>query len=275
MDVREKVSAVLGAIGVAGVVLGIAYVVHYASATIKPTSPKISSITIAAKDVLQLEGTIMDAARIRALKEAIEKKVKKNDVLEKEDIKALRRRYADMPGLHREIIKRVKRGDSNILIRINSGGGQVTTGMRLVHLMHAAQRQGVKFTCVVDTRAASMALVIFSECDSRFATFGSSILWHSAATYTNEKMNEFTIAKLQKEILKLNRALWVKTKKYFSNAYWTKHFKASDWIDVSEIESKNDEFLHVIRNLKVTGIVVKPKIIKKKGKVNGKIKIKR
>ena len=76
----------------------------------------------------------------------------------------------------------VKRGYSEIFIKINSPGGGLKTTERMMQAINVAQYHGVEFTCVVDGMAASAATVILSQCDNRYAIFGSGILWHSMLT---------------------------------------------------------------------------------------------
>jgi ATP-dependent protease ClpP protease subunit len=65
-----------------------------------------------------------------------------------------------------------------VTIVINSPGGYVSSGMQFVTAMRLLQRRGVLLRCVVPTAAASMAFIIFNECDERYAFQTSSLLWH-------------------------------------------------------------------------------------------------
>lgn len=67
-------------------------------------------------------------------------------------------------------------GDRVILI--NSEGGSVKEGEKIIHMMETEQRSGVKITCVVLGSAYSMAFNILTRCDRRYATARSFLLFH-------------------------------------------------------------------------------------------------
>lgn len=68
-----------------------------------------------------------------------------------------------------------------INIVINSPGGSVFAGIQMVEAIHIAQNRGVKVRCAVSTMAASMAFIILSECDERYAFSNSLLLFHPAS----------------------------------------------------------------------------------------------
>ena len=72
---------------------------------------------------------------------------------------------------------------SPISIIINSPGGSVLAGLQLVEAIHVAQNRGVSINCAVTTLAASMAYVILSECDKRYAFNNSLLLFHPARAF--------------------------------------------------------------------------------------------
>jgi ATP-dependent protease ClpP protease subunit len=64
-------------------------------------------------------------------------------------------------------------GASEIFLDIDSGGGSVGAGLKIIEAMHASQ---VKLTCTVTGLAGSMAHVILSQCDKRVMVAGRSVL---------------------------------------------------------------------------------------------------
>jgi len=70
-----------------------------------------------------------------------------------------------------------------INIIINSPGGSVPAGLQLVEAVHVAQSRGVKVRCAVTTLAASMAYILLSQCDERFALANSLLLFHPARAF--------------------------------------------------------------------------------------------
>lgn len=73
-----------------------------------------------------------------------------------------------------------KENKKPINILINSPGGSVPAGLQLVEAMHIAQARGVKIRCAVTTLAASMAYVVLSQCNERYALSNSLLLFHPA-----------------------------------------------------------------------------------------------
>lgn len=65
-----------------------------------------------------------------------------------------------------------------ITLVIDSYGGYVSSGLRLITAMQIAQSQGVQFRCVVTGAAMSMAFGIYASCDERYALEYSGLLWH-------------------------------------------------------------------------------------------------
>lgn len=73
-----------------------------------------------------------------------------------------------------------KESKKPINILINSPGGSVPAGLQLVEAMHVAQARGVKVRCAVTTLAASMAYIVLSQCDEKYALANSLLLFHPA-----------------------------------------------------------------------------------------------
>lgn len=78
-----------------------------------------------------------------------------------------------------QIEKFQKQGKADLWIRINSNGGEVFQGMRLVQ---AVEQFDGKVTCVVDTRALSMGFFFLESCDTRLATKRSLFMAHGPSS---------------------------------------------------------------------------------------------
>lgn len=175
------------------------------------------------------------------------------------------RKFVDMPAKTKQLIELVKQGKKNITIQLHSGGGLMEVGMEFVAAMRGAQRRGVDITCVVDNHAMSMALIIFSECDNRYATFGSKVMWHSIAMQGMFKLNQFKASEIFNYMLAKNEEVWASTRIHFMPWYFVEHFKEETILDVSEVEREGIGYLRVIDKLTITD---KPKpVVKKKKKV--------
>ncbi len=65
----------------------------------------------------------------------------------------------------------------NPIIYIDSGGGSVMDGERLIHQMKYLQNEGIKVTCIAN-KAYSMAFHIFEMCDYRYIMEYSTLMSH-------------------------------------------------------------------------------------------------
>lgn len=68
------------------------------------------------------------------------------------------------------------------LVLINSPGGFIDAGQRIIDRMTKEQAQGVRQVCVVTGEAHSMAFNILTHCDVRIAYPGAKMLVHKVAT---------------------------------------------------------------------------------------------
>lgn len=78
----------------------------------------------------------------------------------------------------KQLTKLTKKSKKPIYLYIDSPGGGVTAGLYFIHNMEKAKAQGIKFICVVDSIAASMAFQYLTHCDTRYAHKFSGMLWH-------------------------------------------------------------------------------------------------
>lgn len=186
-------------------------------------TPKVVELN---PDVIVLEGTIYKA----------------------DTIGLFRKKAANIVKAKKKLVNLVRGGAGEVHIKINSGGGLMDPGMKFVHTMRAAQYVGVRFICVVDGRAMSMALIIFSECDERYATFGSEIMWHSIAMIGRMHINDAKAREMLSFFEIKNEEVWAKTRNHFWPWYFTKHFRAETKLDVSVVEKESFGYLKVIRN---------------------------
>ncbi len=158
------------------------------------------------------------------------------------------RPFVHMPDLTQQLVKLVRGGNTEISLSIDSGGGLMREGMEFVHTMREARLMGVKFTCVVEGRAMSMALIIFSECDNRYAVFGSKIMWHSIAQNRSfVRLNEQNTSQILEFFKAKNEQVWAPTRIHFLPWYFTEHFTKETILSASEVERNSIRYLRVIR----------------------------
>lgn len=65
-----------------------------------------------------------------------------------------------------------------VQVYINSPGGIIRYGIKFLGVMRRAQYRGIKIQCVVGHMAASMAFILLSQCDERYALRTSLLLFH-------------------------------------------------------------------------------------------------
>lgn len=146
----------------------------------------------------------------------------------------------------------VRSGASEVKILINSPGGIQEDGMELVEEIWNAQYLGVNVVCIVDGMAASMAVIILSECDKRYAVYGSTIMWHSAAQFIMfSSLNERDAASLADRLQVINDTIWKSTRIFFWPWYFIKHYEDESFIPVTDIERNGFGYLRVLRNIEV------------------------
>lgn len=238
-------AVILIALVFGGIYLGAiySYKSHYLNKEVPATVSSKHSETII------IDGTIFDVRLLQGLS------------FSKEDVRKMygMRKIVHMPAKTAQLINLVKAGTKEITIKLNSGGGLMNVGMQFVRAMKGAQARGVTITCVVDNHAMSMALIIFSECDNRYATFGSNIMWHSIAMTGNMSVNEFRALELYEYMKAQNQKVWANTRAHFFSNFFHKHFKNETIIDVSEIEQVGIGYLRVINKLIITDVPSKNK----------------
>lgn len=67
------------------------------------------------------------------------------------------------------------------VIRINSGGGAVIHGQKIINLMEEEKKIGIRQICIVTGDAGSMAFNILTHCDVRLTVHKSRFMFHKIA----------------------------------------------------------------------------------------------
>ena len=131
-----------------------------------------------------------------------------------------------------EINRLAELSDEPIELLINSPGGAVLPGMIFVDAMRAAKSEGIIFKCTSVVMAASMAYVIYSECNERYALANTRLLFHPISISTGgSRVQELivdldeTIAEEKAIMEKLQKDLGLDWRKfhrhYFSETFWS------------------------------------------------------
>lgn len=156
-----------------------------------------------------------------------------------------------MPLRTQRLLQMIKNGEDHIYIRINSPGGFMKEGMEFVSVMREGQSLGVAFTCVVDGDAMSMALIIFSECDNRYAVIGSRLMWHSMGIMLMQHVNQDSVSGLLNFMTIKNEEIWAPTRIHFMPWYFIEHFSKETIHSATDLEQNGFRYLRVIRNYEV------------------------
>ena len=93
-----------------------------------------------------------------------------------------------------------------ITVTIDSPGGSVYAGLRMLDAIRNAERAGTSVICTADGIAASMAAVLLENCTSRLMTKRSAIMFHGVST-GGIGGNEAEIRRIAQFMGELNRFL--------------------------------------------------------------------
>ena len=80
-------------------------------------------------------------------------------------------------------LKKVDKFHKRIYIVIDSNGGQVDSGLKMVKEINSWKALGVTVNCVVNGNAMSMAFYFLIGCDNRYITENSKLMWHNPTVY--------------------------------------------------------------------------------------------
>lgn len=146
------------------------------------------------------------------------------------------------------IDKMSRESSDPIYLLINSPGGSVYAGMTFVDAMKAAKERGVQFYCASQVMAASMAFTFLNECQNRYATFNTRLLFHPVSVSTKGSRVHELIVDLEstmKEEKKFMRELkesmglsWETfNKNYYAETFWAAGILAEEtrrrgWITI-------------------------------------------
>lgn len=123
----------------------------------------------------------------------------------------------------------------NIDILIDSGGGYVISGFRIIDIIKEYQSYGYKFKCTVRFKAMSMAFTILQTCDKRVSKIYSLFMQHES--YPKGWLSrEFDVIRFRHELKKLDINVAVYYTQYvmreaYFNALVALSIGAVDYID--------------------------------------------
>ena len=77
-----------------------------------------------------------------------------------------------------QALKSFQNSSAPVTVYLDSPGGSVYHGLKVIHEMEKMRANGTKFVCLVDSMAASMAFQFLIHCDTRYVFRFSAMLWH-------------------------------------------------------------------------------------------------
>jgi ATP-dependent Clp protease protease subunit len=152
-----------------------------------------------------------------------------------------------------KIHKMALESNEPIYMLLNSPGGMVLPGMVFVDAMKAAQARGVRFICLSNVMAASMAFIIYSECDERYARKNTRLLFHPMSMSTSgsrlqELATDLTQAvqeerRVEDRLRKIMKLKWRQFHPhYFAETFWQAE-------QLLKYTGESNRFLTVINNV--------------------------
>lgn len=87
-----------------------------------------------------------------------------------------------------------------LVVVIDSSGGDVAAGKKMIDALDAERKGGTKIVCVVQHRAHSMAFNIFTRCDVRLAVKGSIMLVHKVRQFPGAALTAEQCRSLAEEL---------------------------------------------------------------------------
>lgn len=92
-------------------------------------------------------------------------------------------------------------------ISIDSPGGSVENGYKMIHTLEKAQKAGIVSNCTVDTSAYSMAAALLQSCTHRYMTARASIMFHAIQIRSEARMSQQELENLAAMVKVDNEAL--------------------------------------------------------------------
>jgi ATP-dependent Clp protease protease subunit len=103
-----------------------------------------------------------------------------------------------------ELLDNLFEQEQDFYLYIDSIGGDVESGMKIIKMMKFLQKDNIKIKCIAN-KAFSMAFHIFQRCDERLIVDYSILMQHNMFTYLSGNIND--VEKLLNKYLKINTEL--------------------------------------------------------------------
>ena len=151
-------------------------------------------------------------------------------------------------------LSKVTEGEYTLLI--DSPGGVVSAGLRVMQTMRLVQGRGVKIRCVVTGAAYSMADYILTECDTRYALPTATILWHPIRIFAMGVMTGPDAVRLANALNRYEAPLLKRAqeRRPMNPAAYKRHWKNESMHFPEQINALSPGWITVVEN--VVGVPV-------------------
>lgn len=97
--------------------------------------------------------------------------------------------------------------DKTVYIEIDSQGGHIETGFRIMNMMDQAKKRGFRFVCIVRNYAISMAFTILANCDERYAAPYSILMFHQVRAIVDHPLSPKERQEIRDGLITMNREI--------------------------------------------------------------------
>lgn len=143
---------------------------------------------------------------------------------------------------------------SNIYLLLDSPGGDVLSGIRLIRMMDILRQRGVRLTCIATHLVASMAMHIYAHCDIRLALPNTFLLFHEMRAYSRAGLSEGEAKHLgyELQILEIQLESYLRAELQMSRLQFEYHNRGATLFTAEELQQLTG-FLNIISDVELEG----------------------
>jgi len=142
------------------------------------------------------------------------------------------------PDMANEIVSELFDQDDDFYMYIDSNGGCVESGLKIVKMMKYLQTENIKIKCIAD-KAFSMAFHIYQRCSERLFMSNTILMQHEMKLYINGNIEDSN--KLLTKYTRLNDEIisYDSTRLIMDKNEYIKHLKHELWFSGQDIIKHN------------------------------------
>lgn len=151
-----------------------------------------------------------------------------------------------IPAIAERIDQFSAKSSKPISLLINSPGGSVVAGSTVVDSMLLAKKRGVEFRCISGVLAASMAFIIYSHCDQRFALPNTKLLFHPMSlTVMGARVSELEPLLDAYQAMEMRNYDWQRKTLGLGSDFFRRHYYAETLWDAEGLNEAAPGFLYI------------------------------